>query len=165
MNRGSTEYPHWSLPQTWNTGKIITISKPGKDPRKPENILAYHPAYPTWLRRLSVPCFTKLRLFLTSRQNQYGFRSGHSTTLQLIRVLHHLASERNCKRYTVAVFLDMEKAFDRVSHDGLIHKLLDTSLLPALTRVDASFLQRRSFCVVVDDVLSALRSVRAAVAE
>ncbi|GBP54298.1 RNA-directed DNA polymerase from mobile element jockey [Eumeta japonica] len=106
---------------------------------------------------------TKLRRFLTPRQEQYGFREGHSTTLQLIRVLHYLASERNCERYTVAVLLDMEKAFDRVWHDGLIYKLMDTSLPPALTRVVANFLQRRSFCVAVDDVLSALRPIRAGV--
>ncbi|GBP33481.1 RNA-directed DNA polymerase from mobile element jockey [Eumeta japonica] len=102
---------------------------------------------------------TKLRLFLTARQEQYGFRSRHSTTLHLIRVLHHLASKRNCKRYTVAVLLDMEKAFDRVWHDGLIHKLLDTSLPSALTRVVTNFLQRRGFCVAVDDVLFALRPI------
>ncbi|GBP20940.1 Probable RNA-directed DNA polymerase from transposon X-element [Eumeta japonica] len=106
---------------------------------------------------------TKLRLFLTPRQEQYGFREGHSTTLQLIRVLHYLASERNCEKYTVAVLLDMEKAFDRVWHDGLIYKLMDTSLPPALTRVVANFLQRRSFCVAVDDVLSAPRPIRAGV--
>ncbi|GBP19577.1 RNA-directed DNA polymerase from mobile element jockey [Eumeta japonica] len=54
----------------------------------------------------------------------------------------------------------MEKAFDRVWHNGLIHKLLDTSPPPACTIVIASFLQRRSFCVAVDDVLSAPRPIR-----
>ncbi|GBP39186.1 Probable RNA-directed DNA polymerase from transposon BS [Eumeta japonica] len=33
----------------------------------------------------------------------------------------------------MAVLLDVEKAFDRVWHGGLIQKLLDTSLPPALT--------------------------------
>ncbi|GBP42181.1 RNA-directed DNA polymerase from mobile element jockey [Eumeta japonica] len=150
------------FPEEWKRGKIITLPKAGKDPRKPENIrpitLLSHVAK-TFERAL----LTKLRLFLTPRQEQYGFREGHSTTLQLIRVLHYLASERNCERYTVAVLLDMEKAFDRVWHDGLIYKLMDTSLPPALTKVVANFLQRRSFCVAVDDVLSAPRPIRAGV--
>ncbi|GBP21510.1 RNA-directed DNA polymerase from mobile element jockey [Eumeta japonica] len=150
------------FPEEWKRGKIITIPKAGKDPRVPENIgpitLLSHVAK-TFERAL----LTKLRLFLTPSQEQYGFREGHSTTLQLIRVLHYLASERNCERYTVAVFLDMEKAFDRVWHDGLIYKLMDTSLPPALIRVVANFLQRRSFCVAVDDVLSAPRPIRAGV--
>ncbi|GBP92478.1 RNA-directed DNA polymerase from mobile element jockey [Eumeta japonica] len=150
------------FPEEWKRGKIITIPKAGKDPRKPENVrpitLLSHVAK-TFERAL----LTKLRLFLTPRQEQYGFREGHSTTLQLIRVLHYLASERNCDRYTVAVFLDMEKAFDRVWHDGLIYKLIDTSLPPALTKVVANFLQRRSFCVAVDGVLSAPRPIEAGV--
>ncbi|GBP04940.1 RNA-directed DNA polymerase from mobile element jockey [Eumeta japonica] len=138
--------------------KSITIPKAGRDPRKPEIIrpitLLFHVT-----KIFERALLTKLRLFLTSRQTQYRFRSGHSTTLQLIRVLHHLASERYCERYMVAILLDMEKAFDTVWHDGLIHKLLDTSLPPARTRAVASFLQRRSFCVAIDDVLSAPRSI------
>ncbi|GBP31069.1 Probable RNA-directed DNA polymerase from transposon X-element [Eumeta japonica] len=78
------------FPEEWKRGKIITLPKAGKDPRKPENIwpitLLSHVAK-TFERAL----LTKLRLFLTPRQEQYGFREGHSTTLQLIRVLHYLA--------------------------------------------------------------------------
>ncbi|GBP70815.1 RNA-directed DNA polymerase from mobile element jockey [Eumeta japonica] len=119
----------------------------------------------TWKRGkiLERALLTKLLLFLIPRQEQYRFRSGHSTTLLLIRLLHHLASERNCEQYTVAVLLDMEKAFERVWHDGRIHKLLDTALPPALTRVIASFVPRRSFCVVVDNVLSVPCPLRAEV--
>ncbi|GBP24353.1 RNA-directed DNA polymerase from mobile element jockey [Eumeta japonica] len=140
--------------QNSDAGKIITIPKAGKDPQKLENIrpitLLFH-VVKTFERDL----LTKLRLFLTPRQEHYGFHIGHSTTLQLIRVLQHLAFERNCERYTVVILLEIKKAFDRVWHEGLIHKLLDTSLPPALTRVVASFLQCCSFCIAVDDVLSA----------
>ncbi|GBP53955.1 Probable RNA-directed DNA polymerase from transposon X-element [Eumeta japonica] len=150
------------FPEEWKRGKIITMPKAGKDPRKPENIRPI-----TLLAQVAKiferALLTKLCLFLTPRQEQYEFREGHSITLQLIRVLHHLASERNCERYTVAVFLDMEKAFDRVWHDGIIYKLMDTSLSPAFIRVVANFLRRRSFCVADDDALSAPRPIRAGV--
>ncbi|GBP91290.1 RNA-directed DNA polymerase from mobile element jockey [Eumeta japonica] len=116
----------------WKRGKIIMIPKAGKDPRKPENIR------------------------LITLLSHWAFHK-----LQLIRILHHLACERNCEKYTV--LLDMEKACDRVWHDGLIHKLLDTSLSPAITKVVAGFLHRRSFCVAVDDVLSAPHPIRAEV--
>ncbi|GBP78731.1 RNA-directed DNA polymerase from mobile element jockey [Eumeta japonica] len=58
----------------------------------------------------------RLHRHLTLRQEQFGFRSGYSTTLQLVRVLHHMASEHNRRRRTVGIFLDIEKAFDRVWH-------------------------------------------------
>ncbi|XP_059048811.1 uncharacterized protein LOC131844043 [Achroia grisella] len=38
-----------------------------------------------------------------------------------------MAVEHNRGHYTVGVFLDIEKAFDRVWHDGLVSKLLDTN--------------------------------------
>ncbi|GBP21560.1 RNA-directed DNA polymerase from mobile element jockey [Eumeta japonica] len=69
----------------------------------------------------------------------------------------------NCGRYTVAVFLYMEKTFDKVWHDGFLHKLLKTQLLPVLTKIIASFLRDRSFCVVVEEALSAHRPIRAEV--
>ncbi|GBP72632.1 Probable RNA-directed DNA polymerase from transposon X-element [Eumeta japonica] len=88
----------WEQPLT--RGKIITIPKAGKDPRKPENIwpitLLSHVA-----KKFERALLTKRRILLTPRQEQYGFRRGHSTALQLIRVLHHLASERNYERYEI----------------------------------------------------------------
>ncbi|GBP58730.1 RNA-directed DNA polymerase from mobile element jockey [Eumeta japonica] len=129
--------PHWSLSGGVEKGENYNDTKSGKDPRKPENI-----------RSITL-------LFHVARTFE--------RIPQLIRVLHHLASERNYERYTVAVLLVMEKAFDRVWHDGLVHKLLDISLSPALTKAVASFFQRRSFCVAVDDVLSAPHPIRARV--
>ena len=54
---------------------------------------------------------------------QYGFRSSQSTA-DLLTV----ASDRNAKAFnrsgaTRAVALDISKAFDRVRHAGLLHKL------------------------------------------
>ncbi|GBP88674.1 Hepatic triacylglycerol lipase [Eumeta japonica] len=49
------------------------------------------------------------------------------------------------------VLLDMEKAFDKVWHNGLLHKLLDTPMPSALTRVITSFLHQCNFCVDVKE--------------
>ncbi|GBP64950.1 Probable RNA-directed DNA polymerase from transposon X-element [Eumeta japonica] len=73
------------FPEARKRGKIIMISKTGKDSRKPENIqpiiLLFYVA-----KTFELALLTKLRLFLTPRQKQYEFRSGHSITLQLIRI-------------------------------------------------------------------------------
>ncbi|GBP96091.1 RNA-directed DNA polymerase from mobile element jockey [Eumeta japonica] len=107
--------------------------------------------------------FSAGRHFLSPRKEQHGFRTKHSTTLQLIWVLHYLASETKCERFTVAVFLDMDKVFDKVWHDGFLHKLLKTPLPFALTKIIASFFRDRSFCVTVEETLSAPRPIRARV--
>ncbi|GBP86543.1 RNA-directed DNA polymerase from mobile element jockey [Eumeta japonica] len=105
----------------------------------------------------------RLLRHLTPRQEQFGFRCGHSTTLQLARVLHHMAAEHNRGRRTVGVFLDIEKAFDRVWHPGLVFKLLNTQTPPALVRTVASFLEGRSFFVAVEDATSDPRPIHAGV--
>ncbi|GBP22862.1 RNA-directed DNA polymerase from mobile element jockey [Eumeta japonica] len=105
----------------------------------------------------------RLLRHLTPRQEQFGFRSGHSTTLQLARVLHHMAVEHNRGRRTVGVFLDIEKAFDRVWHSGLLYKLIENRIPPALVRTVASFLKDRDFYVTVEDATSDPRPIRAGV--
>ena len=54
---------------------------------------------------------------------QSGFLPGHSTVHPLIELIHHtyLALEKYETIYHV--FCDISKAFDRVWHRGLIHKL------------------------------------------
>ncbi|GBP53848.1 Probable RNA-directed DNA polymerase from transposon X-element [Eumeta japonica] len=103
----------------WKRSKIFTIPKAGKDPRNPSNL---HPiillSYET--KTFERALLRRLYSFMSPRQEQYGFHTGYSTTLLLIWVLHHLASEMNCGRYTVAVLLDTKKAFDKVWHDGLL---------------------------------------------
>ncbi|CAH2100523.1 unnamed protein product [Euphydryas editha] len=100
------------FPEAWKQGKVIVIPKSGKDKRLPSS---YRPI--TLLSHVA-KLFERLLLrrlvpHLPLRVEQFGFRGDHSTTLQLARVINHLASEHNNKRCTVGVFLDMEKAFDR----------------------------------------------------
>ncbi|XP_045487320.1 uncharacterized protein LOC123689782 [Pieris rapae] len=57
-----------------------------------------------------------IRRNFTPRPEQFGFRSEHSTTLQLSRVLHDITAALNKKEVAAAVFFDIEKAFDRVWH-------------------------------------------------
>ncbi|GBP53055.1 RNA-directed DNA polymerase from mobile element jockey [Eumeta japonica] len=94
----------------------------------------------------------RMHRHLTPRREQFGFRSGHLTMLQLVRVLNYMAAEHNRGRRTVGIFLDIEKAFDRVWHPGLLYKLLmNTQIPPALMRAVASFLEGCSFFVAIED--------------
>lgn len=52
------------------------------------------------------------------------------------------------------MFLDAEKAFDRVRYDGLIHKLHKLGTPLQLIKIIMSFLNNRSFKVRVEGTLS-----------
>lgn len=53
------------------------------------------------------------------REEQHAFRLGHLAITQLIKLTDELAKNMNNKRQTATIFLDVEKAFDTVWHDGL----------------------------------------------
>lgn len=57
-------------------------------------------------------------------EEQHTFRPGHSTIAKLIGLVNNLKLNYTNGEKMAAVFLDMEKAFDRVWWAGLLHKLL-----------------------------------------
>jgi len=88
------------------------------------------------------------------RDAQYGFRPRNSTSLQLAGLVERITSNFGEKKLTGAVYLDVAKAFDTVSIDGLIYKLTllnfpsyiihKTSLYLRGRRVEASFQTAKS---------------------
>ena len=55
-------------------------------------------------------------------QKQYGFISGRSTVLQLIKILDEWTSEMDMGNYTDVIYMDFQKAFDTVPHTRLTSK-------------------------------------------
>ena len=55
--------------------------------------------------------------------HQFGFLPKHSTTDELVLLLHELHSAMNEKQKVIASFLDLASAFDMVPHSGILHKL------------------------------------------
>ena len=56
-------------------------------------------------------------------KHQSGFRPGDSTICQLISITSTIYESFEKHDATRAIFLDISKAFDKVWHEGLIHKL------------------------------------------
>lgn len=150
------------FPDPWKVGRVIMLPKPGK------NVLLPGSYRPITLLSSTSKLFEKLMLLhlvphIQPRVEQFGFRAEHSTTHQLSRVLHHMAAAWNRKEVTVAVLLDMEKAFDRVWHPGLLYKLSTSTSPRRLVKTVGSFLEGRRFQVAVENALSTSRPIRAGV--
>jgi hypothetical protein len=54
---------------------------------------------------------------------QYAFRPNSSTTLALQTILDNIHKHKARKRPTLAIYVDLSKAYDTVSHKKLLHKL------------------------------------------
>ena len=81
---------------------------------------------------------------------QYGFRSSRSTADLLTVVSDRIARAFNRSGTTRAVALDISKAFDRVWHAGLLHKLKSYGISGQIFGLICSFLSNGRLRVVLD---------------
>ena len=74
----------------------------------------------------------------------------HPTIVQTHRVITHDERALEEKKYCPAVFLDVSQAFDRVWHQGLIYKMVQT-LPKNHCRLLTSYLSGRTFRVAREE--------------
>lgn len=154
------------FPNSWKKASYIGILKPGKDPTLPDN---YKPI--ALLSSVS-KVLEKIILFDFKNQlankiipEQAAFRREHYTTQQLVKLVDHLTSNINSHIYSSSVFLDIEKAFDRVWHEGVLYKMVKMNISPNTVKMVQSFLQNRTFTTKVDGSSSSARKILAGVSQ
>jgi len=152
------------FPQTWKHAQVISILKPGKDPALPSS---YQP-----IRLLDTigKLFEKILLARIlhvvnerglMRDQQFGFRPRHSTSLQLARLNERITRNFGKKRLTGAVFLDVAKAFDTVWIDGLLYKLTLLNFPSYIVHTISSCLRDRTFEASFQMAMSSRRGMQA----
>ena len=62
-------------------------------------------------------------LVVLINNSQHGFIPGKSCTSQLVEVHDYIGSLLDAGKQTDVIYMDMSKAFDKVNHQILIHKL------------------------------------------
>jgi exonuclease III len=94
---------------------------------------------------------------------QFGFRKGHSTTHALTTFTAEVTNQLNRRFGTIAVSLDVEKAFDKTWQEGVIFKMKQLEFPAQICKIVASYLENRTFKVKVEDKMSESRTIRAGV--
>ena len=94
---------------------------------------------------------------------QYGFRATRSTADVLTVISERLSRVLEAGGRARAIALDISKAFDKVWHAGLIHKLCGYGINGHLLDLIQSFLSNRQLKVVLDGQESACYSINAGV--
>ena len=81
---------------------------------------------------------------------QYAFRSSRSTADLPTAMSYRITRAFNRSEATRAVSLDISKAFDRIWHAGLLHKLKAYGISGQIFGLISSFLKNRWLGVVLD---------------
>jgi hypothetical protein len=149
-----------TIPSLWKEAVVKPIFKKG-DKSSPGN---YRPVSLTSVVCKIFETFVRDALYTHLVDNdllslhQFGFCKGRSCASQLLTTLHEWMSHLDNNTPIDSVYLDFSKAFDKVPHQRLVHKLhsyrVKNNLLGWPHRWVSNFLQDRCHYVSVDGVHS-----------
>ncbi|GBN35782.1 hypothetical protein AVEN_79534-1 [Araneus ventricosus] len=147
------------FPSSWQQAIIIPIPKPGKDPSNPLN---YRPIALT-------NCLCKLMEKMVNRRLVYylehnkvlspfqsGLRPGRCAIDNLLALETDIRTTFLKRQHLVAIFFDIEKAYDRTWKYGILQDLFKCNLRGNLPIFIQNFLRLRQFRVKVGYQLSDL---------
>ena len=145
------------LPESWKEAVIVPIPKPGKDSSNPEN---YRPIALTSniCKIMEKMINERLTYYMESKgfmsKYQSGFRKGRNTMDPTICLEHEIRKAQINKESVVAVFFDIEKAYDMMWVEGLLVRLRKLGVKGRIYRWIEDFLTERSIQVRVGKSLS-----------
>jgi hypothetical protein len=105
------------FPSAWKYVHVVSMRKPGKDPMLPSSyrlISLLDTVGKLFEDILLTRVLREVNGCGPLRDEQFGFRPRHSTTLQLARLVERVHRNFDEKRLIGAVFLDVAEAFDTV---------------------------------------------------
>ena len=154
-----------SLPEDWKTALVTPIFKKGSrnDPSNYRPISLTSVCCKVFEHIIYSSVMFHLESFHIISDEQFGFRAKRSAELQLLRTIHDLSFNLDKKLQTDVILLDFCKAFDKVSHRLLLHKLDHYGIRGSTLKWISSFLHGRSQRVVCNGCTSSSVSVTSGV--
>ena len=95
--------------------------------------------------------------------NQSRLKPGDSCINQLLSITHEIYKSFDDGLEVRGIFLDISKAFDKVWHQGLLHKLKQIGISEKLFDTITNFLNFRKQRVVLNEQYSSWTSIEAGV--
>lgn len=146
------------VPQDWKIGKIVPVPKKASDNAfRPISLTCVCSKVMEHIIYTHVACFLKSVNFF--HPNQHGFQKGLSCDTQLALFLSDINSNLDANTPVDAIFLDFEKAFDKVPHKRLLLKLSHLNLDAHVFAWISNFLTNRQQFVYANDNSSSLSPV------
>ena len=141
------------VPQCWKEARMIPVLKKGKNRSK---VLSYRPISLTSCICKTIERIVNQRMqwYLESESiilpEQAGFRRYKSTEDQTTHLAQVIEDSFQAQKVTLAAFIDLQKAFDKVWKDGLLVKLLRSGIQGNMYKWTKSYLHNRRARVLVN---------------
>ena len=145
-----------TLPMDWKHANVSVIFKKGSK-TTPKN---YRPVSLTSILCKTLESIVRDSIIEHMEKNnlfskkQFGFITGRSTVLQLLHVLNIWIEILDQGGDLEVVYCDFMKAFDKVPHRRLIHKIEKYGITGNVLGWIESFLSDRTHCVVINNTKS-----------
>ena len=140
------------FPAKWKDANFTPVTK-----SNPKNVVTNYRGIAllsilskTFERCINVKLYSHVEDILS--HNQHGFRKSRSCVTQLLDFVHSIAETLDKGEQTDVIYLDMAKAFDKITHEKLIHKLEMYGLRNPLLNWFRDYLTGRRHRVLVEDV-------------
>ena len=142
-------------PTSWKNAVITFLKKPGqKDSKNPSH---YRPIslLPVISKIFERVLQKRLNWFSNSckwiNRRQFGFQRNVGSEYAAWNFSNAIMTNFKKRRETVAVFLDINSAFSRIWHDGLVYKLIKKGVPSPYIRIIHSYLSNRQATVKIDE--------------
>lgn len=143
------------LPKQWKESVVSPVYKTG-DKKNPNN---YRPiSVINNIAKIFEKCVKNRLLNFFEKhgvitERQYGFIKNKSTQHAILDLINHLTTNLNKSKKCLAVFLDLAKAFDTVSHRALINRMYNVGIRgPALRILENYLLNRTQYTKVANKI-------------
>ena len=108
--------------------------------------------------------YKRLLCFLDSNkilyEYQFGFRKNYSTVQAVMEVIDNIYQHCDNNEITMGIFIDLQKAFDTVNHQILLHKLNNYGIRGTVLEWFCNYLSNRKQFTALSNNNSALENVK-----
>ena len=147
-----------TVPTVWKNENKIYIPKPGKDDLHVEK--AYRGISLTSIVGKTMERVVKSRLYIWLEQigaldaYQSAYRENENITQLMLNFLLDVYQGFKAHENTIAIFIDLEGAFDGVWREGVVYRLFESGLRGNLLHYIDSYLHNRMSRNIVNDYVS-----------
>ena len=145
--------------------QIKMLPKPGKGPHQ---TASYRPIslLPVFSKILEKIIYDRIKPIIEKEKltpdYQFGFRNKHSMIEQIHRLINEIILALENKQYCAALFVDIEKAFDKINHESLL-QTIRKQFPEQIHQLIKFYLSSRTFVIKIKDTYSEVKDIKAGV--